>query len=49
VGQDYALLPAYHESPIRGVNKRVQDYDVSPTEMIPFPLCTPFNNVWVSD
>ncbi len=49
VGQDYAILPLYHDSLIRGVNERVQDYTVSSTEMIPFPLCTPFNNVWVSD
>ena len=49
VGQDYAILPLYHDSLIRGVNERVQDYAVSSTEMIPFPLCTPFNNVWVSD
>jgi ABC-type transport system substrate-binding protein len=49
VGQDYAILPLYHESLIRGVNKRVKDYTVSSTEMIPFPLCTPLCNVWVSD
>jgi len=49
VGQDYAMLPAYHEALIRGVNKRVQDYFASSTEMIPFQLCSPFNNVWLSE
>ncbi len=49
LAEDLVSIPVWHDDVIRGVNKRVHDYFASPTEIIPFQLVTPFNNVWVEE
>ncbi|MBS3765213.1 ABC transporter substrate-binding protein [Candidatus Bipolaricaulota bacterium] len=49
LAEDFVQIPAWHDDVVRGVNTRVHDYFASSTEIIPFQLVTPFNNVWVEE
>jgi len=43
--ENYSAIPGYHYIETRGVNTRVQDYQISPTSNM--WICTPYVNVWV--